>query len=109
MARVMHIRDEIEGISGAFEGIAFDRYRTNYLLQRGAERALLIISEAAKAIPHDLLDRYPDVDWRAVIQLGNVLRHECPTIDSTVIWEIVTQKLPQMRPVVDQMIRDLSA
>ena len=78
------------------------------MLQRGSERALLIISEAAKAIPVELLRRYPEIDWRGVVQLGNVLRHEYPTVDSMVVWEIVTRKLPELGPIVDRMIRDLS-
>jgi uncharacterized protein with HEPN domain len=107
LARLRHIRYEIDGISGALRGVDLNRYLHDYLLQRGAERALLIISEAAKAIPVDLLLRYPEIDWRGVVQLGNVLRHEYPTVDAMVIWEIVTRKLPELSPVVDLMIRDL--
>jgi uncharacterized protein with HEPN domain len=108
LARLLHIRDEIDAILSAFKGADVNRYRDDYLLQRGAERALLIISEAAKAVPVDVLRRYPEVDWRGVVQLGNVLRHEYPTVDSTVVWEIVSRKLPELRPVIDRMIRDLT-
>ena len=107
VARLRHIRYEIDGISRALEGVDVDRYLGDYLLQRGAERALLIISEAAKSLPGDLLARYPEIDWRGVVQLGNILRHEYPTVDATVIWEIVTRKLPELSPVIDRMIADL--
>ena len=46
------------------------------------ERALLIISEAAKALPDDLLNQHPSVDWIGVRSLGNVLRHEYHTVRS---------------------------
>lgn len=105
VARLRHIRYEIDGISRRW--IDVDRYLGDYLLQRGAERALLIISEAAKSLPGDLLARYPEIDWRGVVQLGNILRHGYPTVDATVIWEIVTRKLPELSPVIDGMIADL--
>ena len=108
LARLQHIRDEIDGISEALSGVDLRRYSDDYLLQRGTERALQIISEAAKAIPIELLNRYPEIDWHGVVQLGNVLRHEYPTVDSTVVWEIAIGKLPELRPVIERMIRDLT-
>lgn len=66
-----------------------------------------IISEAAKALPSELLDRYPGPPWDAVIGIGNVLRHEYQRIEDRRIWEIVTVHLPQMRPVIAAMLADL--
>jgi len=46
-----HIRDEIEAITIALRGTSHDAFIDDYVLRRAAERALLIISEAAKALP----------------------------------------------------------
>ncbi len=34
--------------------------------------------------------RHPEVPWRQVADIGNVLRHEYGRIDMTIIWETVT-------------------
>jgi uncharacterized protein with HEPN domain len=107
LARLGHIRDEIEGITAAMRGVERGAFANNYLLRRAAERALLIISEAAKALPKDLTDRYPAIDWRGVRGLGDVLRHDYQRVDADTLWEILTEKPPQLAPVIGQMIGSL--
>lgn len=71
------------------------------------ERALLIISEAAKALPADLLSRYPEVNWSEVIGFGNILRHDYHMVDDDTVWEIMSRDIPALSPVIDRMIADL--
>jgi uncharacterized protein with HEPN domain len=106
-ARLGHIRDEIESITGALRGVEHDTFTGNYLLRRAAERAPLIISEAARALPKDLTDRYPAIDWRGVRGLGDVLRHDYERVDPDTLWAILSEKLPQLAPVIERMIDDL--
>jgi uncharacterized protein with HEPN domain len=58
-ARLLHIRDEIDGVTAAMRGVSFAQYKASNPLRRTAERAVQIISEAAKALPADYLARYP--------------------------------------------------
>jgi uncharacterized protein with HEPN domain len=105
--RLGHIRDEIASITHALKGVDRRAFAGDYLLLRAAERALLIISEAAKALPKDLLDRYCEIDWHGVRGLGDVLRHDYSLVDADTLWEILTGKLPELARVVERMIRDL--
>jgi uncharacterized protein with HEPN domain len=107
LGRLGHIRDEIEGITVALRDTNRDAFIENYVLRRAAERALLIISEAAKALPRDLTDRYPEIDWRGVRGLGDVLRHDYERVDPDTLWEILAEKLPELAPVVARMLDDL--
>ena len=74
--RLLHIRDEIDGITAVLEGVSFTRYQESYALRRAAERAVQIVSEATRALPPELLDRHPAVPWTAIMGVGNILRHE---------------------------------
>jgi uncharacterized protein with HEPN domain len=107
LGRLGHMRDEIEGITVVLRDANRDAFVENYLLRRAAERALLIISEAAKALPKELTDRYPEIDWRGVRGLGDVLRHDYERVDADTLWEILTEKLPELAPVIVRMIDDL--
>jgi|SoiMetStandDraft_2_1073263.scaffolds.fasta_scaffold169458_2 uncharacterized protein with HEPN domain len=57
--RLVHIRDEIDGVHDTVQGVAFADFRDSYVLRRTIERALEIISEAARALPPELLARSP--------------------------------------------------
>jgi uncharacterized protein with HEPN domain len=68
--RLLHIRDEIDGVTAAIKGVSFAQYKASYSLRRTAERAVQIISEAAKVLPADQLARYPEAPWSAIIGIG---------------------------------------
>jgi uncharacterized protein with HEPN domain len=58
--RLLHMRDEIESLSSELAGMDFEIYRESYGLRRITERAIQIVSEAARALPEELRSRYPD-------------------------------------------------
>ena len=105
--RLFHIRDEIDGVSAAVKGVSFSAYQQSYALRRAAERAVQIISEAAKALPTEMLARYPDAPWSAIVGIGNILRHEYQKIDDKRLWDILMVHLPQLRPIILRMIAEL--
>jgi uncharacterized protein with HEPN domain len=105
-ARLLHIRDEIEGVAAAVKGLSFEHYRTSYVHRRTVERAAQIISEAARALPRDLLARHGEVPWTSIIGIGNILRHEYQRLDDAQLWEIATVHLPALEPVIERMLAE---
>jgi uncharacterized protein with HEPN domain len=108
-ARLLHMRDEIEGVATIVLGLSFVQYQDSYMHRRAVERAVQIVSEAAKALPPDLLARYPDTPWSAIIGIGNILRHEYQRLDDKQLWEIATIHLPRLQLVVEQMLAEFGA
>ena len=101
-------RDEIDGLIGALAEASFETFRASYTMRRVTERALQIISEAARSLPSDLTSKYPAAPWRAIIAIGNILRHEYQYVDDRRLWEIVTVHLPLLRNVVTGMLSELA-
>ena len=106
-ARLLHIRDEIEGVATIIRGLSFVEYEGSYMHRRAVERAVQIISEAAKALPPDFLAKYPTAPWTSIIGIGNILRHEYQRLDDKQLWEIATVHLPRLQPIVAQMLTEL--
>jgi uncharacterized protein with HEPN domain len=104
--RLLHMRDEIESLSQELAGTSFETYRESYGLRRITERAIQIVSEAARALPEELRARYPETPWADIISIGNRLRHEYHRIDDKVLWETAKVDLPKLRPVVERMIAE---
>jgi uncharacterized protein with HEPN domain len=65
------------------------------------ERCLQRICEAAVRLGQDedrsLEERHPEVDWRAVRRMGNILRHKYDDLDDELIWAAITTKLSPLR------------
>jgi uncharacterized protein with HEPN domain len=69
-------------------------------------RALEIIGEAAKKVPVQVRDRYPDVPWQEMAGIRDKLIHEYFGVKLEVVWNAVKQDLPELKVLIAQMIED---
>lgn len=61
--------------------------------QSAVERELLTIAEAcAKFLAEDetIESRFPDVTWRSIRGMGNIIRHEYGRVDPDIVWSTIT-------------------
>ena len=67
-------------------------------------RNLEIIGEAASRIPEDFKTIHPQIPWRRAIGLRNRVIHEYFGVDLEIVWSVVTQDLPPLRAIVQQIV-----
>jgi uncharacterized protein with HEPN domain len=53
------------------------------------------------------LSTYPEIDWRGVIGLRNVLAHDYFDIDPEEIYKICRRDIPQLLDTVQRMLREI--
>jgi uncharacterized protein with HEPN domain len=94
--RLSDIREEIAGIRALTRDANAESFAASWAMKRAVEHALLIIAEAAKHIPDNLKATRPEVPWRKIHGLGNLLRHEYRRIDPDVLWSVVTDHLDEL-------------
>jgi uncharacterized protein with HEPN domain len=61
------------------------------------ERSLEVISEASRHLPAELKNQMPEIPWRQLADLGNILRHRYFAVDSDIVWMIVQEHLQALR------------
>ncbi len=71
------------------------------------ERALEVVGEAANRLPAELRAKYPDVEWRKIIGMRNVLIHGYDIVQREVLWDTVRESVPKLLDQVNQILRDL--
>jgi uncharacterized protein with HEPN domain len=106
-ARLEHILFHIRGVADTVGSVEFDTYTSVYHMERTVERAVQIISEAVRALPPGLKDRYPDVEWTKIAAIGNILRHEYERVDPKAMWEIATVRLPELEKIITRMLAEM--
>ncbi len=67
-ARLEHILFHIRGVKDTIAGISYEKFISVYHMERTVERAVAIVSEAVKALPTELLDKYPNEEWQKIIK-----------------------------------------
>ena len=91
------ILEAIGGIEIHTAGKSLAEFEKDWLLRLAVQRALEIISEACRHIPDELLTQAPDVPWKQIRGIGNILRHEYHKIADDVIWLVVTENIAPLR------------
>ena len=90
----------IDGIEAAMAGRTLQEYSSNWLLKHGVERGIEIISEAARRIPANLRDQHPEIPWKQIMAMGNVLRHNYDRIADRIIFEVVEHDLAPLKAAI---------
>jgi uncharacterized protein with HEPN domain len=83
---IERVRDEVAGIP--LEAFKAD-WRKLWLVERGLE----IVSDASRHLGADLRARHPDIPWRRIAGVGNVLRHEYDRVAADVMWRVIQEDL----------------
>ncbi len=101
------ILETIDRISGKLENTSFQEFEANWELRFLAQRAVEIISEASRRLPDNLKAAHPDIRWKSIAGIGNVLRHEYHTVADQLIWNVVRHELPSLKQAVQDMAATL--
>ena len=104
LLRLTDIRDAINGINGLIAGAPFGAFAKDWGMQRAVERGLEIISEAVRHVPDDYRALAPEIPWRQISAIGNLLRHEYQRADTAATWNIVIEHLPVLSRAIDRLI-----
>lgn len=65
---------------------------------------LVVIGEAVKALPEDLRARQPQIPWREIARLRDLLAHHYYRVDARVIRRTVESPLTDLQRAVIQML-----
>ena len=105
--RLHDIVEAIERIHRQTDGITLEAFEADWLRRWAEERGIEIISEASRHLPAEMKARHPDIPWRKVAGIGNVLRHEYERTAPEVLWGVAYEDLPPLEKVCrDELARD---
>lgn len=92
--------EAVEKIEGYLEGISFQQFTEDDMRRDAVLRNLEIVGEATKNLPPTLREKYSAMDWRKVAGLRDIVIHAYFKIDNNIVWDIVQNKLPELRRYV---------
>lgn len=104
-----YITDALNAMTSAesfIEGMEFETFRNDNKTIFAVIRALEIVGEAVKRIPESIRQQYPQIPWKAMAGMRDKLIHGYGNVNLTLVWETITQKIPELRPMFQKIIED---
>ena len=80
--------------------LTYDAYLDSALIQSAVERQLEILGEAARRLSGEFRQAHPEIDWRRIIGLRNILIHRYDEIRQQTIWTTI---ISELEPLLAQL------
>jgi uncharacterized protein with HEPN domain len=77
-------------------GLSYEEFCDDEKTVDAVLRNFEVIGEAAKNVPEDVQQEYPDVPWREMAGMRDKLIHGYMTIDLEIVWATVENDIPSL-------------
>jgi uncharacterized protein with HEPN domain len=86
------------------EGMNFEQFVADDRTFDAVVRNLQIIGEAVKNVPIDVRSSNPEIEWRKIAGLRDVLAHTYLQIENEIIWDVVQTKVSPLLTEVSRLL-----
>ena len=77
-------------------GISVEAFKANEEKYEAVTRKFEIIGEAARRLSDESKGHFPEIPWRLLTAMRNILIHDYDDVDLDIVWETVQRDLPPL-------------
>jgi uncharacterized protein with HEPN domain len=104
---VRDILEEIHLVIQFTQGMTFDDFLSDIKTQRAIEKCLGNMGEASKKIPDSIRKKYPEIPFKQMSQMREIVVHDYDGINYMIIWDTVTRELPPLEESIESLLQAL--
>ena len=104
--RIEDILDAISAIQQYTAGMTFEDFAADNKTVDAVLHNIVVIGEAARSVPQEVVERRPDVPWDKMKAIRNVVVHVYFGIRKKILWDTVQVNLPPLAPLLRRLLEE---
>lgn len=101
-----HVRDALARIEEFTSDMEYEEFTEDIKTQDAVIREFMVVGEATKRISTELRQKHPDVPWRRLAGVRDVLIHKYFEINLDEVWNLVNE-VPKLRNAIADILAAL--
>ena len=106
--RLLHIKERIGHVMDFLKGKTFEEMKSDVMCYHAVVYNIMIIGEAANLLTKEFRENHPEVPWRDIVDMRNVLVHGYFTTSPMFIWETYTKDLPELLEYIERYLSEFN-
>ncbi|HYA41817.1 MAG TPA: DUF86 domain-containing protein [Syntrophobacteraceae bacterium] len=104
--RIEDIVEAIDDIGRLVKSLTYEDFCTNTTIVKAILYDMAVIGEAARRVPSYIRGLYPEIPWREMGDLRNVVIHEYFGVDLQIVWETIQDDLLPLAPLLMKIVTE---
>jgi uncharacterized protein with HEPN domain len=100
-AYLADILKSAKAIERFLEGISQPGFLSNEEKYEAVNRKFEIIGEAARHLSPEARAQFPDIPWKLISAMRNILIHDYGDVDLVIVWETTQRDVPRLIRVLE--------
>ena len=92
-----------ERITQYTSGLSHEEFQSRRMAYDATLRNLELLGEAARHVPDEVRALAPDIPWRRIVGVRNILIHGYLGIDNDIVWDIVRNGIAPLRKALEKL------
>ena len=103
-AYLLHIIEEADYLIKNSSNIDYTYFIDDDHLRRSFVRSLEIIGEAVKNLPEDFRESHPEIEWKKMAGMRDVLIHQYFGVNYKLVWDVVKNRIPVLKKTIEDIL-----
>ena len=104
------LNDILENINYAIEftkDMDYKEFLKDIMTKDAVSQCFIIIGEASKYLDDDFKEKYNSIPFKKLEEIENNLLYQYWDVDYNLIWKMVKEELPKLKPTIEKILKEL--
>lgn len=96
--------NKIEATVERFGGSNYDKFLDDLDFQNSCSFEIFQIGELANSLSENFKKQHPEVEWRKIIGMRNIIAHDYADANLKIVWKVIKNRIPELKTFCKKII-----